>query len=235
MMTPKLGKECLAEFIGTYLLVLTIGFNVMSGQSTWAVLSIASVLMVSIYALASVSGANFNPAVTLTLYLTKTETNLRKVLAYIATQIVAGICAGFTYAAVFGDAIPLKPGQSDAHGQFGVGGVAVIEILYTFVLCFVVLRGAVITAKDNESFGMAIGFSVVAGGYAVGWISGGCFNPAVAIGLDVSSAHLNGAYWCWLYTAFEFLGAGLAAGIHTFLETSESFPLPSWLKVPFFM
>ena len=234
-MTPKLGKECLAEFIGTYLLVLTIGFNIMSGQSTWAVLSIASVLMVSIYALAAVSGAHFNPAVTLTLYLTKTERNLRKVLAYIATQIVAGICAGFTYAAVFGDAIPLKPGKSDAHGQFGVGGVAVIEILYTFVLCFVVLRGAVIAAKDNESFGMAIGFSVVAGGYAVGWISGGCFNPAVAIGLDVSSAHLNGAYWCWLYTAFEFLGAGLAAGIHTFLETSESFPLPSWLKVTIFI
>merc|ERR1719146_368766 len=100
--------------------------------------------------------------------------------------------------------------------------LAVVEILYTFVLCFVVLRGAVIAEKDNESFGMAIGFSVVAGGYAGGWISGGCFNPAVAIGLDVSSAHLNGAYWCWLYTAFEFLGAGLAAGIHTFLETSES-------------
>ena len=61
-----------------------------------------------------------------------------------------------------------------------------------FVLCFVVLRGAVIAEKDNESFGMAIAFSVVAGGYAGGSISGGCFNPAVAIGLDVSSAHLNG-------------------------------------------
>jgi aquaporin Z len=216
-MASELGKQCLGEFIGTYLLILTVGFNVLSGQSTWAVLSIASVLMVSIYALASVSGANFNPAVTLTLYLTKAETDLTKVGAYMATQIVAGICAGMTSLAVFGDAIPLQPGKGH-----GVAGAAAVEILYTFVLVFVVLRGAVIAEKDNESFGMAIAFSVVAGGYAGGSISGGCFNPAVAIGLDVSSAHLNGAYWCWLYTLFEFIGAGLAVGIHMFLQTSES-------------
>ena len=164
-MASELGKQCLGEFIGTYLLILTVGFNVLSGQSTWAVLSIASVLMVSIYALASVSGANFNPAVTLTLYLTKAETDLTKVGAYMATQIVAGICAGMTYLAVFGDAIPLQPGKGH-----GVAGAAAVEILYTFVLCFVVLRGAVIAEKDNESFGMTIAFSVVAGGYAGGWL-----------------------------------------------------------------
>jgi len=220
-MASELGKQCAAEFIGTYMLILTVGFNVLSGQSTWAVLSIASVLMVSIYALASVSGANFNPAVTLTLYLTKTETDVTKVAAYMATQIVAGICAGFTYFAVFGKAINLTPGTHPDHGEFGAFGAGVIETLYTFVLCFVVLRGAVIADKDNESFGMAIAFSVVAGGYAGGWISGGCFNPAVAIGLDVSSAHM-GVKWCFLYTLFEFLGAGLAAGIHMFLESSDS-------------
>merc|ERR1719359_1358490 len=212
----------MGEFIGTYLLILTVGFNVLSGQSTWAVLSIASVLMVSIYALASVSGANFNPAVTLTLYLTKTETDLTKVLAYMATQIVGGICAGFTYFAVFGEAIPLKPGKSNTHGQFGAGGAAVIEILYTFVLCFVVLRGAVIAQKDNESFGLAIGYVIVAGGYAGGWISGGCFNPAVAFGLDITSVMKNGVFWCLIYTLYEFIGAGLAVGVHMFLESNAS-------------
>jgi aquaporin Z len=220
-MASELGKQCLGEFIGTYLLILTIGFNVLSGQSTWAVLSIASVLMVSIYALASVSGANFNPAVTLTLYLTKTETDATKVAAYMATQIVAGICAGFTYFAVFGKAINLTPGSHPEHGEFGAFGAGVIEILYTFVLCFVVLRAAVIAQKDNESFGMAIGFVIVAGGYAGGWISGGCFNPAVAIGLDVSSAHL-GVKWCLVYTLYEFIGSALAAGVHMFLESSGS-------------
>jgi len=220
-MASELGKQCLGEFIGTYLLILTVGFNILSGQTVWAGLSIASVLMVSIYALASVSGANFNPAVTLALYLTKTETDVTKVGAYMATQIVAGICAGFTYFAVFGEAINLAPMKHPVHGQFGAYGAGVIEVLYTFVLCFVVLRGAVIAEKNNESFGMAIAFSVVAGAYAGGWISGGCFNPAVAIGLDVSSAHM-GFSWCLAYTAFEFVGAALAAGIHMFLETSES-------------
>jgi len=221
IMASELGKQCLGEFIGTYLLILTVGFNILSGQTVWAGLSIASVLMVSIYALASVSGANFNPAVTLALYLTKTETDVTKVGAYMATQIVAGICAGFTYFAVFGEAINLAPMKHPVHGQFGAYGAGVIEVLYTFVLCFVVLRGAVIAEKNNESFGMAIAFSVVAGAYAGGWISGGCFNPAVAIGLDVSSAHM-GFSWCLAYTAFEFVGAALAAGIHMFLESSES-------------
>jgi len=220
-MASELGKQCLGEFIGTYLLILTVGFNILSGQTVWAGLSIASVLMVSIYALASVSGANFNPAVTLALYLTKTETDVTKVGAYMATQIVAGICAGFTYFAVFGEAINLAPMKHPVHGQFGAYGAGVIEVLYTFVLCFVVLRGAVIAEKNNESFGMAISFSVVAGAYAGGWVSGGCFNPAVAIGLDVSSAHM-GVKWCFLYTLFEFIGSALAAGVHMWLESSTS-------------
>ena len=58
------------------------------------------------------------------------------------------------------------------------------------MLCFVVLRAAVskMNPADNEYFGLAIGFVIVAGGYAAGWISGGAFNPAVAIGIDVASA-----------------------------------------------
>jgi len=212
-------KNVVSEFIGTYLLVLTVGCNVLGGSGTWAALSIASSLMVSIYALGSVSGANFNPAVTLALYLTKTPGfTPTKVAAYMGTQLVAGICAGLTYLWVYGKAFNLAPGAG-----FSGAGAAAIEIAYTFMLCFVVLRAAVspMNPPDNEYFGLAIGFVIVAGGYAGGWISGGAFNPAVATGIDVASAG-QGVYWCLLYTVFEFVGAALAAGAHMLVEDTSS-------------
>jgi aquaporin Z len=212
-------KNCVSEFIGTYLLVLTVGCNVIGGSSTWAALSIASSLMVGIYSLGSVSGANFNPAVSLALFLTG-NMDASKMGIYMATQVVGGICASLTYLWLQGSAFNLAPGAG-----FGGMGAAVVEIAYTFMLCFVVLRAAVskMNPADNEYFGLAIGFVIVAGGYAGGWISGGAFNPAVAIGIDVASAG-QGVYWCLLYTVYEFIGAALAAGAHMMVEESSSTP-----------
>ena len=76
--------------------MLTVGCNVIGGSSTWAALSIASSLMVGIYSLGSVSGANFNPAVSLALFLAG-EMDASKMGIYMATQVVGGICASLTY------------------------------------------------------------------------------------------------------------------------------------------
>lgn len=208
-------KELLAEFIGTYLLVLTVGCNVLGGSGVMAGLSIGSALMVGIYALGSVSGANFNPAVTLALYFSKTPGfDAVKVAWYIATQLVAGAAAGFTYSHFFGKSLNLAP-----VGDFGWESVMAVEVLYTFMLCFVVLRTAVSTMnpKENEYFGMAIGFVVIAGAYGGGSISGGAFNPAVAFGLDISSVG-QGFHWCIWYTLFEVAGALLACFAHSLVE-----------------
>merc|ERR1719160_1543839 len=95
------------------------------------------------------------------------------------------------------------------------------EVLYTFMLCFVVLRvTADVNSDFSEYFPMAIGFVVVAGGYAGGGISGGAFNPAVAFGLDVASAHLGFKY-CLVYTLFEFVGAGLAVAVHMTVDSRK--------------
>merc|ERR1719160_1144786 len=132
---------------------------------------------------------------------------------YMATQVVSGICASLTYLWLQGSAFNLSPGAG-----FGGAGAAVVEIAYTFMLCFVVLRAAVskMNPADNEYFG----FVIVAGGYGAGWISGGAFNPAVAIGIDVASAG-QGVYYCLLYTVFEFIGAALAVGAHMLVENSS--------------
>merc|ERR1719359_1466674 len=85
------------------------------------------------------------------------------------------------------------------------------------MLCFVVLNCAASTKNGcdtgNQFYGMAIGFVIVAGGYGAGHISGGAFNPAVALGIDLSSAMHHGVFWGPIYVIFEFVGAAMAAGL----------------------
>eukprot|EP00747_Dinoflagellata_sp_TGD_P126035 gnl/TRDRNA2_/TRDRNA2_174230_c4_seq8.p1 gnl/TRDRNA2_/TRDRNA2_174230_c4~~gnl/TRDRNA2_/TRDRNA2_174230_c4_seq8.p1 ORF type:complete len:493 (-),score=94.56 gnl/TRDRNA2_/TRDRNA2_174230_c4_seq8:107-1474(-) len=201
-------EKYVAEFVGTFLLVFTIGCNVLTGSAVWAATSIASVLMVSIYALGGVSGANFNPAVSLTLGLSQ-KLDWMTVGIYCVTQLVAGIAAGFCYIGLMGEAFNLAPTKGYAWWQAGLA-----EVLYTFMLCFVVLNVAASKRHSgkNQFYGLAIGFVIVAGGYGAGHISGGCFNPAVAFGIDVSSAKL-GFGWALAYTGFEVVGAALAAAL----------------------
>merc|ERR1719453_3053034 len=164
-----------------------------------------------IYALGGVSGANFNPAVSVALGLSNAM-EWKTVGIYCAVQITAGICAALSYGALFMKVFNLAP-----QPGFGWWEAGLAEFLYTFMLCFVVLNCAASKKNkeaspgvDQQFYGIAIGFVIIAGAYGAGAISGGCFNPAVAIGIDVSSAGL-GFGWSAAYTGYEFLGAALAA------------------------
>lgn len=200
------AAKYIAEFVGTFMLILTVGFNVLTGSPVWAVTSIACTLMVSIYALGGVSGANFNPAVSLALGIAK-KLEWKDVGIYMGCQIAGGIAAGMVYGLTLWNVFNLQPSPG-----FGIMQAGAAEFLYTFMLCFVVLNVAASKkhAGANQFYGLAIGFVVIAGGYGAGHISGGCFNPAVAIGIDVSSAGV-GFGWCLPYTVFEFVGAAVAA------------------------
>merc|ERR1719181_213205 len=178
-----------------------------------------------------VSGGHFNPAVSFALYLSERRrpatTNadaaapspLSKLVAYVSVQLVAGICAGTSARGLHGQAMQLQPGMDLEGEQFGWKPVLTVELLYTFMLCFVVCRAALSETNPdhNEFFGMAISFVIIAGGYAGGWISKGAFNPAVAVGVDWAS-YEKGMGWCLDYTITEFLGGALAALFHWFLE-----------------
>jgi len=200
------AAKYIAEFVGTFMLILTVGCNVLTGSPVWAVTSIACTLMVSIYALGGVSGANFNPAVSLALGIAK-KLEWKDVGLYMLCQVAGGICAGLVYGLTLWNVFNLQPAAGFSWWQAGLA-----EFLYTFMLCFVVLNVACskMHAGKNQFYGLAIGFVVIAGGYGAGHISGGCFNPAVAIGIDVSSAGL-GFGWCIPYMIFEFIGAAVAA------------------------
>merc|ERR1719389_591115 len=215
-MAPSIQAKCVAEFIGTYLLVFAVGCNVLTGSPVWGVTSIACTLMVCIYALGGISGANFNPAVSVALGIAK-KLEWNDVGIYICVQLVAGILAGLSYGVTLWHVFNLAPTPGFHWWQ-----AALAEIIYTFMLCFVVLNVAASKkhAGQNQFYGLAIGFVVIAGGYGAGHISGGCFNPAVAWGIDVSSAGI-GFGWCLAYTIFEFIGAAVAAVLFTVCRPEE--------------
>lgn len=203
-------KTLTAEFVGTFLLVFTIGCNVLGKTPVWAGVSIACMLMVAIYALGGVSGANFNPAVSFSIAFSTSMNGPGKMswkvcAMYSVVQVLAGVLAAFCYCILFWNAFRLGPSKG-----FGILSTGLCEAAYTFMLCFVVLNVAVAEKSQegggNQWYGLAIGFVIVAGAYGAGVVSGGCFNPAVAIGIDVSSL---GA-WCIVYTFFELFGAVLA-------------------------
>jgi len=216
----------LAEFLGSFFLIFTVGMNVLVKDAVWGGISIGSVLMVSVYALGGISGANFNPAVTFALALVEFIGGpvkgflFKKLFMYWGAQIAGGIAGGFCYRAVFDHGIQLGPQDV----KFRAADVGILEIIYTFMLCFVVLNVAV--AKENQPnqyFGLAIGGVIFAGAYGAGAVCGGCFNPAVALGLDIS--HINHFYpkWSPFYVLCQLMAGALAAGCFR-LVRSSNFP-----------
>merc|ERR1719324_200264 len=152
--------------------------------------------------------------------------------AYILVQLVASICAGLTYSTVHGGAFSLGP-----VAPFGWVAAATVEVVFTMVLCFVVLSVATVRVPSKDMFGLAIGSCFTVGGYAAGGVSGGALNPAIAFGVDATNAFYGGGLpWTWVaYTVFECIGALLAAGVFFLTRPIEfgksSTPLlPSWAK-----
>jgi len=165
------------------MLVLTVGLNVL-GNSPAGAFSIAASLMCMIYALGDVSGANFNPAVTLAILASKmTDMTPKKAGLYMAVQIAGSVVAAIVCKwAQHGQTYSFGP---QGTGSYGWGGIAAAEIVFTFVLCFVVLGCCTVESPLSQFFGFAIGSCVTVGGFAIGAVSGGALNPAVALGATI--------------------------------------------------
>ncbi len=210
-------KKYIVEFIGTFFLVLTVVLAVnFSGEYNYlAPVAIGSILMVMIYAGGHISGAHYNPAVTLAVFM-RGKCPASDVPGYMISQIIGGALAALVGAFLLGaKGIPdPTPGAVEP-----VSGL-LAEILGTFALCYVVLNTA--TSKytaGNSYFGLAIGFTVTACAYALGPVSGGAFNPAVAVGISVA----NMAAWpnIWIYLVGCFGGGALAALAFNFVRASD--------------
>ncbi|KAB2347051.1 porin [Actinomadura rudentiformis] len=206
-----------AEFIGTFFLVFTIGCTVLA-KAPLAPLAIGAVLMVMVYAGGHVSGAHFNPAVTLAVML-RGRIGLRDAAVYWVVQVVAAVLAALAAEYV------VDPAQVAALSPSGRDIMVVIlaEVLFTFALAYVVLNVA--TSKDhpdNSFYGLAIGFTVAAGAFAVGGLSGGVFNPAVAVGAGTMGLIAWSKIWIWLVVTLA--GGAAAAGAFLVLNPEDRGP-----------
>ena len=203
----------LVEFIGTFFLVFTIGMSVIKpGIGDFAPLAIGTVLMVMVYAGGHISGGAYNPAVTIALWMRGRVAKL-DVPGYIAAQVLAAVAAAIV-------ALYLKGNVEVAPLDLKVGPSLVAEFLGTFALCWVVSNTATAKATaGNSNYGLAIGFTVMAMAYAVGSISGGAFNPAVAVGITVM--HLVRGANLWIHLVADFAGGVAAAYAFKALSTAD--------------
>ena len=202
-------RAYVTEFIGTYFLVLTVGFAVLGG-TPFAGLAIGASLMVMVYMGGHISGAHYNPAVSVGCALRK-KLPWSEVLPYIAAQLAGAVAAALTVRGVLGQTFTIAPAEG-----FAATAAVAVEALYTFALVLVVLNVATIQkTKGNSYYGLAIGFTVTVGVYAVGPLSGGAFNPAVGFGpILVHSVFADGTLGdLWIYIVGPLLGTAGAAGV----------------------
>lgn len=203
-----MGKY-ITEFIGTFFLVLTIGLTVLGGAGDMAPLAIGSALMVMVFAGGHISGAHYNPAVTLAVWM-RGKCATSDVPIYMIVQILGGVLAALIVGFLIPDKIDAFFKATPTSGFSNPVGPLIAEFLGTFALCWVVLQTA--TSKDhpnNSFYGLAIGFTVLAMAYALGGISGGAFNPAVAFGVSTMGL----AAWAdiWVFLVGNFAAGALAA------------------------
>jgi aquaporin Z len=207
-------NKYIVEFIGTFFLVLTIGCTgIGGGAGVIAPLAIGAALMVMVFSGGHISGGHYNPAVTLGV-LIRGKVKPADVVPYWIAQFLAATVAALVTIKVLRAGIPVTAIMPKT------GPALLAEFLFTFALVYVVLNTATAEGTSGNSFyGLAIGMTVMTGAFAVGDISGGAFNPAVAVGITL----LGISSWSniWIYLVANLGAAIVAAFIFKMINPSQ--------------
>jgi len=212
-----------AEFIGTFMIVFTMGCQHICGDPMWNPTGCAFTVAVAIYAFCPVSGGHLNPAVTLAL-ASVGKFPIAKCLGYMIAQTAGAFVGAVGYSAIFSQAVRMGPPEK-AMGATGFAwyDVAGVEMLYTFMYVFVFMN-CVASKRNNKEgdqnhfYGLAIGFVYIAGGYPALGISGAIFNPAasLAMGTTYGSYH-----WVAVYVLAQAVGAWLASLVFAIVRPED--------------
>ncbi len=203
-------KKLLVEMIGTFFLVLTVGMTAYGhkyDELVIAPLAIGCSLMIMVYAGGHYSGGHYNPAVSLAAFI-RGRLSSGELIPYWVAQFLGAALAAAVVLYLKGSA-PESAAESLVNKD--LAKTALVEFLFTFALAYVVLNAATAKATAGNSFyGLAIGFTVVVGAFAVGGVSGGAFNPAVAIGGTIMNIFKSS--FVWVHILADLVG-GLVAGL----------------------
>lgn len=212
MRPPTLVRSVLAEAIGTFALVFAGAGAIMVDADTQALghlgvaLSFGLVIMVMIYAVGHVSGAHFNPAVTVAFALTR-HFPWPRAMAYIGVQIAAAVTAAAVLRASLGNLAAIggtTPAGSQAQSFLW-------EIVLSFFLMFVIMAVATDTRAVGEAAAIAIGGTVALAALVGGPVSGASMNPARSIGPALVAGDLDSL---WIYLTAPLAGAALGALVY---------------------
>jgi aquaporin Z len=211
-------KALVVELLGTFLFVFSIALAV-KNAGPLAPIPIGLALCVLVYMGGWISGGHYNPAVSLAAAI-RGALPMPKLLPYMGVQLGGAFLAALLARAVSGEAFVPAPGPTASTMQ-----ALVVEIVFTFMLCMVVLMTATVKkTAGNSYYGAAIGLTIVVAAFAGGSISGGAYNPAVGIGPLLASAVRGGpglGHW-WLYAAGPLAGGAAAGLLFQFLAGEES-------------
>ena len=198
-------KNYIIEFIGTFFLVLAIGL-------TRNPLAIGVMLMVMVYMGGHISGAHYNPAVSIAMIF-RGLLSVKEAINYILSQLAGAFLAAIFVQWVGGSVMEVGPSNTASVLQ-----ILSVEAIFTFALVLVILNVATNPKTEGNSYyGLAIGFTVMAGAFAGGGISGGAYNPAVGTGpilVDVIMGDGNTLSNLWYYLVGPIVGAMAAAYVY---------------------
>jgi aquaporin Z len=202
------------ELIGTFCLVFTIGMTAVAGVDV-APIAIGAILTALVYMGGHVSGAHYNPSISIALYL-RGALDAKHLAPYIAAQLLGACLAACAVLMITGGTFAPAPGEG-----YGTLSVLLAEMLMTFALALVIMNVATSKATEGNSYyGLAIGFTVMAGAFAVGGVSGGVFNPAVGFGpILVDMLAGDGGFGnLWFYIVGPIVGAAAAVPVFKMQE-----------------
>jgi len=203
-------KNYITEFIGTFFLVLTIGLT--SEVDHVAPIAIGGMLMVMVYMGGHISGAHYNPAVSIAMII-RGLLSVKEAIKYILSQLSGAILAVLLINWLGGTIMEIPHSETASPIQ-----ILIVEAIFTFALVLVILNVATNPKTEGNSYyGLAIGFTIMAAAYAGGGISGGVYNPAVGTGpilIDAIMGDGGTLSNLWYYLVGPIAGGVLATYVY---------------------